>query len=102
MSQPASVRPTPEGVEFDHTATEFLENPYPVLERLRDECPVTWSNKFGGFWVMSRYTDLVSATRDVTSFPSARGVTIPTFGSPVPMVPIESADNREAPSCPSF
>lgn len=77
-------------IDFDHTDTEFLASPYALFERLREEHPVARSTKFDGFWVLSRYAELVAAARDTKTFSSADGVTIPVFGSPVPMLPIES------------
>jgi cytochrome P450 len=49
--------------------------PYEEFGRLRREAPVTWSPDDGsGFWSVSRYADIVAASRDVATFSSARGV----------------------------
>jgi cytochrome P450 len=80
----------PAEIDFDHTDREFMQNPYELFQTLREQCPVARSTKFDGFWVLSRYDDLIAAARDPQTFSSAAGVTIPDFGSPVPMVPIEA------------
>src|SRR5437879_6014554 len=49
--------------------------PYEEFGRLRREAPVAWSPDEGsGFWSVSRYADIVAASRDVATFSSARGV----------------------------
>jgi cytochrome P450 len=87
-AEPATAAPSQ--IDFDHTDGEFLANPYALFETLREECPVARSTKFEGFWVLSRYAELVTATRDTETYSSAHGVTIPDFGSPVPLLPIEA------------
>jgi cytochrome P450 len=49
--------------------------PYAEFGRLRREAPVAWSADEGpGFWSVSRYADIVAASRDVATFSSSRGV----------------------------
>jgi cytochrome P450 len=49
--------------------------PYGEFGRLRREAPVAWSTDEGsGFWSVSRYADIVAASRDVATFSSSRGV----------------------------
>ena len=49
--------------------------PYGEFGRLRREAPVAWSADEGsGFWSVSRYADIVAASRDVATFSSSRGV----------------------------
>src|SRR6266705_688056 len=49
--------------------------PYDEFGRLRREAPVAWSPDEGsGFWSVSRYADIVAASRDVATFSSSRGV----------------------------
>ena len=49
--------------------------PYGEFGRLRREAPVAWSAGGGsGFWSVSRYADIVAASRDVATFSSSRGV----------------------------
>jgi len=48
--------------------------PYDEFARLRQEAPVTWSPGEGGFWPVTRYADIVAASRDVATFSSSRGV----------------------------
>jgi cytochrome P450 len=61
---------------FDHWDPSLARDPYPVYKALRDNCPVAHSNRHGGFWVLSRYSDLETVARDYRSF-SSRQVAIP-------------------------
>ena len=76
-------------IDFDHTDQDFMQQPYELFRTMVEKCPVARSTRFDGFWVLSRYEDVVAAARDPQTFSSAQGVTIPNFGSPVPMAPIE-------------
>jgi cytochrome P450 len=49
--------------------------PYDEFARRRREAPVAWSPGAGpGFWSVTRYADIVAASRDVATFSSSRGV----------------------------
>jgi cytochrome P450 len=50
-------------IAYDPRRPEVLADPYPVLERLRDEDPVHWSEVLGG-WVLTRYADVRAALAD--------------------------------------
>lgn len=77
-------------IDFDHTDPAVIASGHETFRQLREGCPVARSTKFDGFWVLSRYEDVVAAARDPQVFCSSGGVTIPDFGAPVPMVPIEA------------
>jgi cytochrome P450 len=62
-------------LEFNPYGREYVENPYPLYERLREEAPV-FHNADMKFWALSRYDDVVAAHRDAATFSSAGGVTI--------------------------
>jgi cytochrome P450 len=71
-------------VPFNPMDPEFLADPYPTYHRLRAEDPVHESPL--GFWVLTRYADVVAALRDprlvkepIAPFIAAR------FGIPVPV-----------------
>ena len=49
-------------MEYNPFLPEYLENPYPMYHRLRAEDPVHRSAL--GFWVLSRYDDVVTVLRD--------------------------------------
>jgi cytochrome P450 len=80
----------PSNIDFDHTDPGFFQSPYRTFQDLHTTCPVARSSKFGGFWVLSKYNDVVEAARDTATFSSADGISIPKVGSLIPLVPIEA------------
>ena len=49
-------------VEFNPFLPEFIADPYPFYRRLREHDPVHRSGL--GFWVLTRYEDVVALLRD--------------------------------------
>ena len=61
---------------FDHNSTGFIENPYPIYQRLREDDPVHYSENYGGYYVLTRYEDVRSALLNWQLFSSGQpGVT---------------------------
>ena len=81
--------------QFDHHSTEYAENSRSINAELRAKCPVAHTDAHGGFWVISRYEDVVAAAKNDAAFASGHtvngvsplGVAIPS--APLPMYPIE-------------
>lgn len=78
-------------IEFNPMDPAFVADPYPMYHRLRTEDPVHHSPL--GFWVLTRYDDVVAALRDprlakeaIASFVAAR------FGAPVPALGLSMLD----------
>jgi cytochrome P450 len=71
-------------LDFDHHSREFAETWPEMTARMRAVCPVGFSERYGGFWVISRYEDVVGIARDHETFVSSGGISIPefTFGEP--------------------
>lgn len=68
----AGQRSTP--IEFDPLAPEQLDDPFPLYERMRRECPVFYAENYG-LWVVTRYDDLVRVAKDWETFSSANALT---------------------------
>src|SRR2546428_4054874 len=43
---------------FDHHSPEYAEHFAEILDELRDQAPIAWTDAHGGYWVVTRY-DLV-------------------------------------------
>jgi pimeloyl-[acyl-carrier protein] synthase len=78
-------------VHFNPMDPEFIEDPYPTYRHLRAEDPVHHNPL--GFWVLTRYEDVVTALRDprlakeaIAAFVAAR------FGTPIPAVGLSMLD----------
>jgi len=62
-------------------------NPHPVWQRMREEQPVYYNEKFG-FWALSRFDDVWSAYLDTTTFSSSHGVELRTLDAPIENPPL--------------
>lgn len=54
-----------------------IESVNEVYRQLLTRCPVARSDRYGGFWVLSRYKDVSAALRDPGTYISGQGVHIP-------------------------
>ena len=63
---------------------------FPTLARMRSSCPVAHSDRYGGFWVVTRYEDVFRVVEDWETFSSAHGLTVPVAPIAVRNLPTES------------
>jgi cytochrome P450 len=78
--------------DFDLHDPAFAVDPFPTYGRLREKCPVLHSERYGGFWLLTRYEDVKRAATDWRTFTSSVvGVTaIPIITQRTePQLPIE-------------
>lgn len=92
MSEPTTEIDTsradrPEPTGFDHGDPEVIPHLHQTLAELRRECPVGWSDNYGGFWTFTRYDDVVRAARDHTHYTVTEGITIPPTGGTIRLAP---------------
>jgi cytochrome P450 len=76
--------------DFDHYDEQSAYSPYGRWGDMRAHCPVAWSEKNGGYYILSTYAGISEAIRDTGTFSSAGGVTIPP--KPVPKLPPNEFD----------
>lgn len=72
---------------FDHLSPELAQSLHETLARMRDDHPVTYSEEYGGFWVVTRYEDVLRVAQDWRTFSSARGVSVPASKMVVRAIP---------------
>ncbi len=65
---------------WDPFDEELDSAPHDVWRRMRDEAPV-YRNERYDFWALSRFDDVVDASRDPATFSSARGTVLEMMGS---------------------
>src|SRR5581483_5258056 len=78
--------------DFDHNDPAFIRDPHSVYRRLHREQPVPHSDRYGGYWLLTRYTDVRNGLLDWRTFSSGTpGVTsIPTsVKRDFPEIPLE-------------
>jgi cytochrome P450 len=63
---------------FDHLSPDLARELHPALARARQRCPVARSDAYdGGFWVATRYADVLQVAQDWETFSSELGITVP-------------------------
>jgi cytochrome P450 len=79
-------------MSFDHHDPHFVSDPESVFGPMREDHPLVHSDLYGGFWVLTRYDDVIAATLDHEGFTSAvPGTTLipPTQPRTDPLLPLE-------------
>ncbi|BCQ07410.1 cytochrome P450 [Mycobacterium heckeshornense] len=75
---------------FDHHHPAFGQDPYPVYERMQSRCPVTYSDDYGGFWVVTGFDEARYAWQHPELFSTQPSVSVPHgLGNKRPMLPLE-------------
>jgi len=72
---------------FDHASPEQMNDPYPMYEAFRRQCPMGRSSQHGGFNFVARYETVKKLFEDFSTFSSSEGVGIPPH--PFEMFPID-------------
>lgn len=72
---------------FDHISPELALHLHETLATMRADHPVTRSEEHGGFWVVTRYEDVLKVAQDWRTFSSARGVSVPDTKMVVKAIP---------------
>jgi cytochrome P450 len=86
---------TPEEAEyfashFDHHHPAFGQDPYPVYRRMQARCPVTHSDNYGGFWIVTGFEEARYAWQHADLFATQPSVSVPHgLGNKRPMLPLE-------------
>ena len=56
--------------DFDHTDEAWVADPYPIMEDLRERCPVAHSDRYGGLWAPMTYDAVAAIANDTEHFTS--------------------------------
>lgn len=81
--------------DFDHHGEAYAADPWRTAEQLAGKCPVAWSEKHGGYWVISGYEEVRAAARDSKTFSSRHD--LPNGSSPFQGINIPSVEGRYLP-----
>src|SRR4051812_34491536 len=57
--------------EWDPLAPEAISDPAAMYAELREWCPVAHSDRWGGFWTLTRYDDVTAVAADHQTFTTA-------------------------------
>jgi cytochrome P450 len=56
--------------DFDHTDPQWVADPFPIWDELRERCPVAHSDRYGGTWLPVRHEDVAAVAYDTEHFTS--------------------------------
>lgn len=68
--------------DWDPLDPKHHGDPIEIHAQLREKCPVAWSDRFGGFFALTRYKDVISAALNWKVFTSAQKTPIPDATTP--------------------
>jgi cytochrome P450 len=69
---------------------EWAADPYPILDDLRQRCPIAHTDRFGGGWLPTRYDDVAAIAYDTEHFTS-RSIIMSNFRPPRDIEPVGTA-----------
>jgi cytochrome P450 len=85
--------------DFDHRDPAWVENPYPIWDKLRERCPVAHSARFeDGAYFASRYAEVRAIAYDSEHFSSRRVIVREKKVPPQPAPPITSDPPEHTPA----
>ncbi|MDA0635849.1 cytochrome P450 [Nonomuraea sp. MCN248] len=73
--------------DFSHLEPEWAADPYPILDGLRQRCPIAHTDRFGGGWLPTRYEDVAAIAYDTERF-SSRSIVMSNFRPPRELAPV--------------
>ena len=56
--------------DFDIFDPDYVRDPYPIWDGLRDQCPVAHTERWGGSYLPTAHADVVAVAHDVERFSS--------------------------------
>ena len=80
--------------DFDHLDPRWVEDPFPIWETLRADCPIAHTDRFRGVYFPSRYEDVRAVAYDTEHFSSRRIIVRETPPPRIPAPPITSDPPR--------
>jgi cytochrome P450 len=61
--------------DYDIFDADYVTDPFPVWDDLREQCPIAHSDRWGGSWLPTTYADVTAIARDIEHF-SSRSVSV--------------------------
>jgi cytochrome P450 len=73
--------------DFSHHEPEYYQDPYPILDDLRERCPIAHTGRYGGGWLPTKYDDVAAIAYDTDHF-SSRAIIMSNFRPPLDLAPV--------------
>ncbi len=84
--------------DFDHLDPRWVNDPFPIWDELRRNCPIAHTGRFMGVYFPSRYEDVRTVAYDTEHFSSRRIIVRETPPPPIPAPPITSDPPEHRPA----
>jgi cytochrome P450 len=71
----------PHGLNIDDSEAVISNDPakiYAEYDLLRKQCPVAWTNRYNGYWLLTRYDDIKNCAGDSATFISSVKAVVPS------------------------
>src|SRR5262245_38100457 len=72
--------------DFSHMDPEWAADPYPIQDDLRQRCPIARTERYGGGWLPTRYSEVAAIAYDTDHF-SSRSIIMGNFRPPRELAP---------------
>lgn len=73
--------------DFDYLAPDVGRHLHETLADLQQRCPVAHSDAYGGYWILTRYEDVLRVVQDWRTFSSEHGVSVPGTAAVAKAIP---------------
>jgi cytochrome P450 len=73
--------------DFSHLDPQWQADPHPIMDDLRQRCPIAHTERFGGAWLPTLYEDIAAIAYDTERF-SSRSVNVGNFRPPLDLAPV--------------
>ena len=72
--------------DFHGAALDTIFDDYSVMH---ERCPVSWSDRYGGFWSIAAYDDVLVGERALDTYSVAPSMILPSFATERAMIPLD-------------
>jgi cytochrome P450 len=68
---------------------EALDTVFDDYTAMHERCPVSWSERYGGFWTLTTYDHIHAAEHDWDTYSVAPSMILPSFATDRPLIPLD-------------
>lgn len=76
------------GTDYNVFDPQYVADPFPIWDELRDACPVAHTERLGGSWLPTRYEDVVAVAHDIDHFSSLDVGVVPQLDDDESFLPV--------------
>jgi cytochrome P450 len=62
--------------DYDIFDSQYVNDPYGIWDELRQTCPMAHTDRWGGSWLPTKYSDVYAIAHDIKTFPSGNGISV--------------------------